>query len=131
MADLDTLQIQISASSKQADKVIDSLCQNLGRLQKSLEAFSDSSSYVRGLANLSGGLEKVGVAVNSINTSNIVAITKSLNSLATAGNKIAGLTFAKSMTHMGAEAQNAMNKITGAVQQAEDSLDVTVKNPFE
>ena len=91
MADLNTLNIQISASTTKADAAIDKLIGAFGRLNQALNNYSDSSDYVRGLSNLTSGLEGVSRAVSSIDVEHLKGVARAVSSLASAGGKLSNI----------------------------------------
>lgn len=111
MSDLSSLQIQISASSTQADNAIDKLINHLGALNRALNNYSAGSDYVKGLKNLSDGLTGISTAVSSIDLAKIKELSSVLKSLSGAGSKIASLNIAKSITAMSAGAESASKKM--------------------
>lgn len=91
MADLNTLNIQISASTTKADAAIDKLIGAFSRLNTALNSYSDQSDYVRGLANLSSGLSEVSSAVSSIDVDKINSVSSAVGSLASSGAKLSDI----------------------------------------
>lgn len=127
MADLDTLQIQISASTSQADDAISRLQKALGSLNASLSNYSDASNYVKGLANLTAGLNGMADAVDRIDTAKIKNIASAIGSLATNGGKLSTLNVAKALTAMGSAAQESSARTKKAVEEIASSFDITSK----
>lgn len=76
MATVDSLDIEISASAKKANKAIDDLCSKLNTLSSSIEKINGSN-----LSGLSNGVEKLGRAVKTLNgvkTTDYTRIAKGL-----------------------------------------------------
>ena len=118
MADINTLNIQISASTAKADKAIDSLISSLGKLNMALNNYSDQSGYVKGLKNLTNGLTGVADAVASIDVNKIQEVSKAVGSLASAGGKLSKMTFAKSFSDMG----KSLNATEAKIKEAAESI---------
>lgn len=127
MADLNTLNIQISATTKKADDAIDKLITAFGKLNLALNNYSDSSNYVNGLNNLTSGLNGVAKAVNSIDVNRIQIVGKAIGQLASAGGKLSKMTFAQSFTEMGKSLGAAETKIKEAVNNISSSFGITSK----
>jgi len=114
MADLDSLSIVLRASSKDAVDAVDAIQDALKRLNGALENFSYSSKYMRGLETLSAGLKSIRISLNGLDAKKIEAVSKALDKLCTATEKLSGLTsFApavdtKSTTKIVAASQKAI-----------------------
>ena len=105
MPDIDSLSIQIKASTTDAVNKINTLIQTLGNLNAALNNYADGSQYIRGMENLAGSLRDVSTAINSINIERIKDLSSSLGVLGRAGEKLTQLNFVKNFTQMGAELQ--------------------------
>lgn len=127
MADLNTLNIQIKATTDQADKAIDKLITHLSLLNDALDNYSDQSKYVKGLKNLTTGLNGVADAVNSIDANKIKEVSKVIGSLASAGGKLSKMTFAQSFTEMGKSLSATERKIKEAVDSISKTFDISNK----
>lgn len=114
MADLEQLNVRLTASTGDAHRAIDKLISDFGRLNTALNNFSAGSTYVVGLNNLVGGLERLGVAVSSINPEQIKSISSALGSLAKNGDKLAQLSGRTFLSGVANESQ----KIAVASEQA-------------
>lgn len=102
MADLEQLNVTLTASTGKAHRAIDDLIKDFEMLNKALNNFNADSGYVKGLNNLVGGLERLGEAVSSINPEQIKNISSALGSLAKNGDKLAqlsGRTFLTGVTN--------------------------------
>lgn len=75
MADIDNLQIKISADANKASNALDKLANSLKNFQKSLSI--DTSK----LTNISNSIQSIANAANSMNTSGIKNISKLTNSI--------------------------------------------------
>jgi hypothetical protein len=91
MADLSTLQIQITASTTKADTAIERLKKSLTGLNDALNKYSEGSEYAKGLEILTQGLNGVADAVNGIDTDKIKAVSSAIGSLSTASGKLSEL----------------------------------------
>ena len=107
MPDIDSLSIEIKSSSQPAITAIDKIIEALGRLNTALNKYSDGSDYAKGMNGLVKGLTGISSAVDSIDIEKLTTLTSKLGSLATAGEKLAKLNFAKSFSEMGSELQRA------------------------
>lgn len=88
MADLDNLQIQITASSSQAKQAIDALKTSLTNLNSSLSNLKSLSQTAEGLEALANGLNHISQATDTIDANKIKDISKAINSLSKAGSKL-------------------------------------------
>lgn len=100
MPDLDSLSIQIKASTTDATHKIDDLIASLGRLNAALNNYSESSDYVRGMNTLTNGLKGISSAINSINLDKIKNLTSAFSSLAGAGERITKLNFVSTFAQL-------------------------------
>ena len=75
MADLEQLNVTLTASTGKAHRAIDDLIKDFEMLNKALNNFNADSDYIKGLDNLVGGLERLGEAVSSINPEQIKNIS--------------------------------------------------------
>ena len=105
MADLDSLSIQIKASTTDATRKIDELIASLGRLNAALNNYAEGSDYIKGMNNLSLGLKGISNAINSIDLQKINSVKGALSSLAGAGEKITKLNFVSTFSQLGSETQ--------------------------
>lgn len=88
MADLDSLQVNITGSSAQAVSAIDKLIGALTKLNSALNNYKAGSEYTQGMNNLASGLDRVSKAINGINTHNIKDVTKAIAGLSEVGSKL-------------------------------------------
>lgn len=83
MAEIDSLSIQIKASTHEATASIDKLIGTLGRLSKALN--------INGIDGFVGSMQRIANSLNSINTENVERLSSSMKSLASAGSRLAGI----------------------------------------
>lgn len=76
---IDSLSIQITSSSTQAEKAIDKLIDSLSKLDKAMNGFGGNTN---GLDSLASALEKVGNVVSSLNPENIKSTSNAISTLA-------------------------------------------------
>lgn len=94
MADtsLDSLSIVLRASAKDATDAIDAIIKSLGKLNDALYNFRADSPYMKGLNNLASGLKSVRISLNGLDAKNIQDVSKALDKLASAGERLSSLT---------------------------------------
>lgn len=80
MAEIDSLSIQIKASTHEAVSSIDKLIGTLGKLSGALN--------IRGIDGFVSSMDRIASSLNSINTDNVSKIATSMKELASAGKKI-------------------------------------------
>lgn len=119
MADIDNLQIRITASASSASKAIDVLINDLGRLNTALNNYKAGSDYVKGIDNLAGGLERLGEAVSAIDPAQVKEIASSLGKLATNGDKLAKLSGKSFLSGVASESQKIAVASENARKKAE------------
>ena len=88
MAELDNLSIQITASSSQATRAIDTLKTSLSSLNSSLSNLRSLGQTSQGLEALANGLNHVAQASEAIDANKIKEVSKAINSLSKAGSKL-------------------------------------------
>ena len=91
MADLDSLQIRISASTREAIGAIDNLITKFGALNNALNNFKPGTDYINGLENLISGMRNLAAAVNSVDPTRMKDITKALGGMTSVGEKMSKL----------------------------------------
>lgn len=84
MADLDSLNIRISANATSATKAIDELKKSLGTLSDAMDRYLDDKSAVKGLNNLADGLNRVTEAIARLDTKKMKEISSAMYSMARA-----------------------------------------------
>lgn len=131
MGDLDQLQVQITASTTDARRKIDELIESFRELNTALNKYSGDSAYVKGLGRLAAGLKGIANASNSINPNRLDAVSKSLEKLATKGEKLAKLSFVKTFSDMGAESEKASQRTKKAVDDIKKTFGITSKEGIE
>lgn len=119
MADIDNLQIRITASAGEASKAINSLITDLGKLNMALNNYKAGSEYVKGIDNLVGGLERLGDAVSAIDPAHVKDIASSLGKLATNGDKLAKLSGKSFLSGIASESQKIAVASENARKKAE------------
>ena len=94
MADtsLDSLSIVLRASAKEATDAIDAIIDSLSTLNGALNNFRADSPYMKGLNNLASGLKSVRISLNGLDAKNIQDVSKALDKLASAGERLSSLT---------------------------------------
>ena len=93
MADyvIDTLSIQINASSQGTSKAINSLIGNLDRLSGALDAFEGASAqHANAFDGLITGLEKLNATISSLDTEKLNSLAKSMSTLSASASKLNG-----------------------------------------
>lgn len=131
MADLSTLNIQIQASTKTASDAIDKLIGQLRLLNGALDNYSSNSSYIKGLGNLTAGLNSVADAVAGIDVNNIQAVASKIGTLATKGANLSKLNFARPLTEMGKAAGEASVRTKKVVDELSSAFGVSSKKGIE
>ena len=131
MSDLDSLQIQISASTTDAKNKIEELIKSFQKLNGALQNYSGESAYVKGLNRLASGLSGIANASNEINPNRIKDIAKSIGDLATKGEKLSNLSFVKTFQQMGAESERASLRTRKAVDDIKKTFGITSKEGIE
>ena len=101
MPDIDSLSLNITASSNQAVKAINNIITALGELNSALSNYSAESKYVSGLNNLIGGFNGLSSSINSIDIQKIKSLSDALGTLAAKGERLAKLNFVQSFGEMG------------------------------
>lgn len=79
VADIDTLQIQLTATATKANTTIDALVNRIGRLNTALQGLHSGN-----LSNLSTGVQQLGQAMqtmNNVKTADFTRLAKNLNTL--------------------------------------------------
>lgn len=120
MADLEQLNVRLTASTGEAHKAINKLIEDFGKLNMALNNFGADSDYIKGLDNLVGGLERLGEAVSSINPEQIKDISSALGSLAKNGDKLAQLSGRTFLTGVASESQKLAVASDNARKKAEE-----------
>ena len=124
MPDLDSLSIQIKASTTDATRKIDDLILSLSRLNAALNNYADGSDYVRGMNNLAGGLRGISSAINSIPLEKIKDTSRAITSLATAGEKLTRLNFVSTFAQMGSETQKLNSAAATTTKQIMEMFNI-------
>lgn len=124
MPDLDSLSIQIKASTTDATHKIDDLIASLGRLNSALNNYSESSDYVRGMNTLTNGLKGISSAINSINLDKIKNLTSAFSSLAGAGERITKLNFVSTFAQLGSETQKINSAAANTTKQLMEMFNI-------
>ena len=109
MADnvIDTLSIQINSSSKGVKSSVDSVINNLTRLEGYLNKFSSSTSgFASAVDSISVGLEKLNVTIGKMDVKGLERTSAALSSLSSSAKKLNG---AFGDTGMDKAAQGARN----------------------
>ena len=101
MPDIDSLSLNITASSNVAVTAINNIIKSLGNLNSALSNYSAESKYVSGLNNLIGGFNGLSSSINSIDINKIKTLSDALGTLATKGERLAKLNFVQSFGEMG------------------------------
>lgn len=127
MPDIEQLNIQISGSSNKAKRSIDELIENLGRLNKALNNYSDGSSYIKGLNLLSGGLNSMSEAISGIDAGKVKDIASAIGTLATKGNNLSQLSFAKTFSQLGASAEKSSIQVKRTVEELSNAFGIKSK----
>ena len=73
MAELDSLEIRITASTDKANKSIDALIGTLGELNKAFD--------IKGVDGFVGAMQNLSAALDSINSDNLKAVSNALGGL--------------------------------------------------
>ena len=120
MADLEQLNVTLTASTGKAHRAIDDLIKDFEMLNNALNNFNADSDYIKGLNNLVGGLERLGEAVSSINPEQIKNISSALGSLAKNGDKLAQLSGRTFLTGITGESKKLAVASEGARKKAEE-----------
>ena len=131
MADISSLNIQISASTGKAVSAIRNLQRELGNLNMSLNNYSEKSEYVRGLQRLATGLTGLGNAVDSIDATKLTSIANAIGDLATKGAKLSGLSVAKAFSQMGVAAQQTSERTKKAAKEIAGAFDIKGKKGLD
>lgn len=131
MADISSLNIQISASTSRAISAIRNLQKELGSLNMSLNNYSEKSEYVRGLQRLATGLTGLGDAVDMIDATKLTNIANAIGDLATKGAKLSGLGVANAFTQMGAAAQQTSERTRKAASEIAKAFDIRGKKGLD
>ena len=124
MPDLDSLSIQIKASTTDATRKIDDLILSLSRLNAALNNYADGSDYVKGMNNLAGGLRGISSAINSIPLEKIKDTSRAITSLATAGEKLTRLNFVSTFAQMGSETQKLNSAAATTTKQIMEMFNI-------
>jgi len=89
-AELDALELKISANSSNAASNIDRLIGSLERLDQAL-SFSNFDKYSSSMSNLSMGMLDLAQTVNNIDSKNLKGVASAINALASSASKLSGL----------------------------------------
>ena len=89
-AELDALELKISANSSNAASNIDRLIGSLEKLDKAL-SFSNFDKYSSSMSNLSMGMLDLAQTVNNIDSKNLKGVASAINALASSASKLSGL----------------------------------------
>ena len=127
MADLDNLQIQITASTKPAVHAIEYLRQELGRLNAALSNYGADSTYIKGLKNLATGFNSISNSVAELDVERLTSVSKAIGDLATKGAKLSNLSFVKTFSDMGAASERASAKTKKMVDEISKTFNITSK----
>lgn len=127
MADLDNLQIQITASTKPAVHAIEYLRQELGRLNAALSNYGADSTYIKGLKNLATGFDSISNSVAELDVERLTSVSKAIGELATKGAKLSNLSFVKTFSDMGAASERASAKTKKMVDEISKTFNITSK----
>lgn len=127
MSDLDSLQIQITASTKPAVHAIEYLRQELGRLNAALSNYGADSTYIKGLKNLATGFDSISNSVAELDVERLTSVSKAIGELATKGAKLSNLSFVKTFSDMGAASERASAKTKKMVDEISKTFNITSK----
>ena len=117
MPDIDSLSLNITASSNQAVTAINNIITALGKLNSALSNYSAESKYVSGLNNLIGGFNGLSSSINSIDIQKIKSLNTVLTTLAKNGETLSKLNYVSSFTELGSEAQKVSSEIKAKVNE--------------
>lgn len=131
MADIEQLNIQISASTAEATRKIDDLIKSFQKLNGALQNYTGESAYIKGLNSLATGLSGIAMASNEIDVSRIKDVAKSIGELADKGSKLSNLSFVKTFSNMGAESEKASQRTKKAVDDIKKTFGITSKEGIE
>lgn len=93
MPSIDKLDIEITASAKQAQNSITGLISSLNNLKQNLTNFSNGKAYVTGLGNIASGLNAISRASQNVNTKGLNALNNSISKLVANSEAINSLNF--------------------------------------
>lgn len=131
MADLDNLQIQITASTKPAVHAIEYLRQELGRLNAALSNYGADSTYIKGLKNLATGFNSISNSIAELDVNKLNSVSKAIGDLATKGAKLSNLSYVKTFADMGSASEKASLRTKNSLDDIKRTFGITSKEGIE
>lgn len=131
MSDLDSLQIQITASTKPAVHAIEYLRQELGRLNAALSNYGADSTYIKGLKNLATGFDSISNSIAELDVNKLNSVSKAIGELATKGAKLSNLSYVKTFADMGSASEKASLRTKNSLDDIKRTFGITSKEGIE
>lgn len=124
MSDLNTLSLNITASTGKAQDSITNLIKKLSELNSALNNYEKGSQYVTGMENLASGLRNVGNAVANIDLDKMRSMATAFNTLAGAGGKLSNMVIVKQLNEVGIKATQTSELVKKATKELAESQNI-------
>ena len=130
MANIDSLQINISMANKGVIANINDIISALGKLEDKLAVSTSAKDYRSNLNGLAAGFISIGEAINGIDAEKLTTLTKSIGSLSKTMGSVTNI--GKSFSNVGVSAanlkeierlRNEIDKLTEGIEISQEVLD--------